>query len=312
MKNNKITMKKLGFLITFVGLSLGISAQNQSQYTGALLWKVSGKDLKKPSYIVGTHHAVPVSYVDSIRGLKRTLKQVKQVVGEIELLNSAKITGVMIQFSQMPAGHSYKSVLSDEEYSLLDKALSKNLGMGLNKLENIHPATISTMLGQKICMQLFPEMRMPNFEPIDMYVQKIAHNQKKNVAGLETAEEQFEILYNSEPIEKQIKDLLCFIKDMDEQRDNLMEITEFYYQKQLDKIYEQFYKDLGSDGDCVASETSLLALNSNRNDKWLTILPQIMKKKPSLIAVGAGHLGGESGLLQKLDKMGYTITPVIE
>ena len=37
-------MKKLGFIIAFIYLSLGVSAQNQSQFTGSLIWKISGKD----------------------------------------------------------------------------------------------------------------------------------------------------------------------------------------------------------------------------------------------------------------------------
>ena len=301
-------MKKIGLIIAFVGLSYSLLAQNQ-QYTGALLWKISGKDLKKPSYILGTHHAVSISFMDSIPGLMRTLTQVKQVVGEIVLLDLMKVSSVVMKYSLMPAGYSYKSMLSDYEYRILDRGLTNHVGMGLDKLGHLHPTTIYTLLVQMICRELFPDMQDPNFEPIDMYVQKIAQNQNKNIMGLETVDEQCEIFYNSEPIETQLKTVLCVVKNMDEQLDALIELTETYYQKQLDKMYELINTD---DESCALSQSYLDALVCKRNSNWLTVLPQIMKKKSSLIAVGAGHLAGECGLLQKLNQMGYTVEPVIE
>ena len=303
-------MKKLGFIVVITGLSLGVWGQNQSQYTGALLWKISGKDLKKPSYVLGTHHTVSVSYADSVPNLRQTIAEVKQVVGEIDMRDPAKLTTAAMKYSMMPPEYSYKSLLSDDEYAALDKEIVKYFGVGMDNLGMLHPAAISTALIQMLLIPLFPEMLNPDFETFDAYIQRTAHSLKKNVVGLETADEQFGLLYNSEPIETQVKNLLCGIEKMDEGLADLMEVTELYYQKQLDKIFEMYYKELQSDDDCAASESYLKALNSDRNEKWLTVLPQMMKKKPSLIAVGAGHLGGESGLLYKLNEMGYTVEAV--
>ena len=36
-----------------------------------MLWKISGRGVEKPSYILGTHHAVPFTYCDSIPGLMK-------------------------------------------------------------------------------------------------------------------------------------------------------------------------------------------------------------------------------------------------
>ena len=43
---------------------------------------------------------------------------------------------------------------------------------------------------------------------------------------------------------------------------------------------------------------------------WLTKMPGIMNEKPTLFAVGAGHLLGENGVLNLLYKAGYTVEPV--
>lgn len=41
-----------------------------------------------------------------------------------------------------------------------------------------------------------------------------------------------------------------------------------------------------------------------------TKLPAIMNAAPTFVAVGAGHLPGEYGLLNLLKKKGYTVEPV--
>lgn len=83
-------MKKLLSIISILVLllisSLTITAQEKNQYTGALLWKVSGNGYLQPSYIcTGTFHFYQVDFVDSIPELKNVIEDVDQVVGELLL-----------------------------------------------------------------------------------------------------------------------------------------------------------------------------------------------------------------------------------
>ena len=48
-----------------------------------LLYKISHKNLAKPSYIVGTYHLAPASFVDSIPGARDVLNAVDVVCGEV-------------------------------------------------------------------------------------------------------------------------------------------------------------------------------------------------------------------------------------
>lgn len=59
-------MKRVLVIIAFVLLA----AQSAN---AQLLWKISGRGIEKPSYILGTHHAVPFTYCDSIPGLMEAL-----------------------------------------------------------------------------------------------------------------------------------------------------------------------------------------------------------------------------------------------
>ncbi|MDY5034870.1 MAG: TraB/GumN family protein, partial [Prevotella sp.] len=48
----------------------------------------------------------------------------------------------------------------------------------------------------------------------------------------------------------------------------------------------------------------------NRNLNWAKLMPAIMGAKPTLFAVGAGHLCGEHGMIQLLRNAGYCVEAV--
>ena len=48
----------------------------------------------------------------------------------------------------------------------------------------------------------------------------------------------------------------------------------------------------------------------NRNENWAKKLEGLMAKNALVIAVGAGHLPGERGVINLLRKAGYIVEPV--
>jgi uncharacterized protein YbaP (TraB family) len=51
-------------------------------------------------------------------------------------------------------------------------------------------------------------------------------------------------------------------------------------------------------------------LLDKRNKNWVAQLNTIMKKESVFVAVGAGHLVGNMGLIALLRKQGYTLRPI--
>ena len=47
-----------------------------------------------------------------------------------------------------------------------------------------------------------------------------------------------------------------------------------------------------------------------RNQNWIPKIQQIAKEKSTFFAVGAGHLGGEKGVIALLKKQGFTVKAV--
>ena len=93
--------------------------------TGAsaqLLYRISGKDLTKPSYIIGTHHLANVGFVEKVPGLKEALTETEQVYGELKWddLMRPDSMKVMKESMMLNDGKTLKDVLSAEAYKKLD------------------------------------------------------------------------------------------------------------------------------------------------------------------------------------------------
>jgi len=51
-------------------------------------------------------------------------------------------------------------------------------------------------------------------------------------------------------------------------------------------------------------------LVDRRNREWIPVMERMMREKPTFFAVGAGHLGGASGVIALLRRRGYRVEAV--
>lgn len=306
-------MKPITASISIILLSLFTiitsHAQSQEDFTGALLWKVSGNGLTEPSYILGTHHLTSINILDSIPGLRDVIENSKQTVGEVIVPDDQAIMITKFQAaSAMPEGQTYEKLLSPEDYKILDNGLITNIGVGLDNLGQFKPGVISSMYTIMNYAKYNPQYDIASHQPVDIYLQKIARDKGKEVLGLETIEDQIYIMFDAEPLKEQAESLVCKIKNNTETKETYDLVDNYYRNGELAKLYD-FSKN-NTDDRCPISKTLFEALGKTRNDKWLAKLPQMIKDKSTLVAVGALHLAGEEGLLFQLHKLGYTVEPV--
>lgn len=285
------------------------SAQDKDQLTGSLLWKVSGNGLTEPSYILGTHHLIHLSFTDSISGFNEAMNNTRQVVGELIIFNKQnELQAEMAKAGLMPEGHSYSNLLSADDCIKLDESLKSFFGKGLDSFDKLHPAMISMLYTVMAYAKYYPDFNPASHEAIDQYVQRKANEENKPVLGLETAQDQIKALFETETLKVQAEDLVCLVSN----EQNLKKITDslniFYRAGKLKEMYDFSFNN--PEDPCPVSNKTKTAILKTRNDNWMKQLPQIMKDKPSLIVAGALHLAGEEGLLYQLSQMGYTVEPV--
>jgi uncharacterized protein YbaP (TraB family) len=126
--------------------------------------------------------------------------------------------------------------------------------------------------------------------------------QQKETYGFETAEFQSSVFDNIS-YKDQAMELYNMIDSIDIYKMNFIKMLSLYKSQRLDEIEKSFNDEPGF-------EEQKDVLLTNRNKNWVSQLKNILPESNIFIAVGAGHLSGEQGLIQLLKNEGYTLKPV--
>ena len=284
-------------ILTILALSLLCLTSNVQ-----LVWKISGNGIKKPSYILGTHHGCPFTYCDSIPGLMKAFDKVDNIIGEINMIEFAEMSPERMQKMQammmMPADTSLLSLFSTEEAAKVNEWLGKKMGASLEMLSVMKPMTIMVTVQNKEMMEVIPEIA--TMTTIDKYMQTLGQRKGKTIGELETADYQMELLYGNS-LEEQADALLEMI-DHGDSKGLLQQLTNAYKSQNLDTLWKVFQEQMtGYEYDAIVKV---------RNLNWEKQMKELLPKQSTLFVVGAGHLPGESGMINLLREAGYKIKPV--
>ncbi|HMS50710.1 MAG: TraB/GumN family protein [Sphingobacteriales bacterium] len=292
-----------GLIILTTAEAQNVTAvQTPKTYTTAIdtsartwLWEISGKKLKKPSYLMGTIHLVWAEHFAWPAQFEAKFKASKQLILEVDMDDPGLIFATMIG-SQMKNDTTIDQLLSAADFALVDSFFKNKLEMDIAMFKSWKPMLLQTILLQD-------EKTNKPTKSVEMELVQLAKEKQKEVLGLETIEEQFAI-FDKIPYTEQANYLLEAIKDGDKS------MTEF---ETIMKIYTE--KNVNAAAAVMNTDTKFGKyedlLMGNRNKNWIDKIKNYTKQKPSFFAVGAAHLGGENGVLNLLQKAGYTIKPVL-
>lgn len=299
-------MKKIAFIIIIVCSALTAQAQ--------LLYSISGKGNDQKSYILGTYHFAPPSFCDSIPGLWKALDEVKQVCGELvmgDMANTENLTKFQSAM-MLPEGVTLQSLMTEEEMGRLNTLCKEIMGTDFtnpliaNQLGKFTPGALYEQLIVMLYMS-----KTPNFNPndaIDNYMQSKALEKGYEVTGFETIDEQINILFKSQTLERQKTLLMCFVDNRDFMMQQTDDLTAAYFRQDLESI--KTITDEKFNDACDSTEEEEELLISGRNANWAQKMPEMMSAKNTLFVVGAAHLVGEKGVLQLMRDAGYVVEPV--
>jgi uncharacterized protein YbaP (TraB family) len=207
---------------------------------------------------------------------------------------------------QMPADTTYHQLYSDADYAFVSKQLTPFFGVGLDQVGQMKPAILNMVVSVSMYAKVIPSLDPSS--ALDVYVQQEALKAQKPVIGLETADVQIAVL-NSPSLQRQAEELLCNLKNMDSVvAHEITKVINAYNKADLNALSELFSSP--EEGPCPSTKEEMDVMIKNRNDAWIKKLPAIMQEKSAFIAVGAGHLVGEVGLLYQLQQAGYKIEAI--
>jgi len=287
-------------LLVAVSSLMAFSQERKKGDFNTLLWQISGNGLQRPSYLFGTIHMICSGDAVLSDSLKSAIGHSDEVYFEVDMDNLFEMLGVMRKM-KMRNDTTLADLLDKSDYDKVKKYFEANETLlPFSVLETYKPLLAASML-----MEGSSECESP--EAMEEVIMREAKTNGKKIRGLETMAYQMSIFYTI-PYKMQAMQLVEYVNNAgkedtaaNKEYDKLMEA---YREQDLSKLEDLTKKtDLG-----IANFTDILLYNRNRN--WVEKLKTILPDHSVIVAVGAGHLPGDKGVINLLRKAGYTVKQV--
>jgi uncharacterized protein len=289
--------KKIFFLV-LIGLSFPSSGQEKSAvspHKNSLLWKIEGNGLEKGTYLFGTMHLIEKEYFVFPDKLKK-------LVSKTDLL--------VLEIAGMPSQSEALKMLILEQgsfFDYFDDPQKDSIFVWARQEMKMDSATFRATLSQMkpfVLIQLATQMQfMGKTESYEKTFEKIAKDNKIQIHGLETVQQQMALFDNLSRSE-QAEMVMEVIRDSKKSLEFITQLQQVYQQQNLDSLFTLLQSEKG-----ILAQKQADFLD-NRNRLWVPQIKNLVSYKKCFIAVGAGHLSGENGLIQLLKKEGFILSPV--
>lgn len=266
-----------------------------SSFTNAqLLFEISGNGLTQKSYLYGTIHMLPKDQFELSSSLKRAFDAAATIAMEVDLDMGATEKIALAQQVLLPEGKTLQDYMPEQDYLKLKMYCLDSLKWSASKFERsskLKPMFFSSILIQE---------SMSDMASYEMEFNKMAKKKNKPTIGLETVQFQLS-LFDQLPMQTQIEMLQA---DLDSELKNFDTLLACYLKEDLDALY------ILMNAETAAYPEFNELLLVNRNKSWIEPMAQQMQKESTFFAVGAGHLGGPTGVVALLQQKGYTVTAI--
>lgn len=292
MKNVRIILV-IAFTLITNSFFIGSVAAKSS------VWKVSkGNDFV---YIAGTIHILPPSEYPLPKAFNQAYKATSSLVFETKVPDASDMTMQlqMMQAMMYKNGQSLKSVLSKRTYQQLQRYIAA-LGADLALFELFKPGALVSVLAM-----LEAQKAQLSGDGVDMYFNKKAMADNKNIAYLETPEFQMNMLASMGQghEDKFIKSNLKQMKDFKSLFIKLIDAWRRGDTAKLNKLAIQPMQD---------DPESLKTLITDRNRNWIPHIERMFSANSrsndkEFVLVGVAHLVGNNNVLALLKRKGYRV-----
>jgi uncharacterized protein YbaP (TraB family) len=231
--------------------------------------------------------------------LKSAIRASDKVYLELDMDNMFEMIQAM-QKMKMRNDTTFSDLMSAADYEKVKAYFTAKPGLiPFSILETYKPMLAASMIMQT-------SIDCQNAISMEQLIMEQAKKEDKDVKGMETMTYQLSI-FDSIPYQLQAKHLVEFIGEMskgDKTSKDFEEMTLAYRNQELLKLEQLINKEEFG----IANFTDLLLYNRNRN--WVNKMNEMLPTQSIVVAVGAGHLPGEKGVINLLRKAGYKVQAV--
>lgn len=206
-------------------------------------------------------------------------------------LGSASELGLM-EDNQLNQGNLTDG-LSEKQTKELEEILASQFQLTLDEANELPPAALAGQIAADA-------MGCDQFKIAEMELLMIAHNMGLKTGGIETAQEQMDIA-------KKVfggRELLSQLKSASSYKRLFAAMVKSYRNENLKEL-----ANLVTDKRFM-TKGAYQILVKNRNKKWSKRIPPLIQQQSTFIAMGAGHLPGEEGVIHLLREQDFSVNPV--
>lgn len=292
-------LRNISLTLLLLGSALALQAQEDNK--NSLLWKIDGNGLEEPAYLYGTIHLGDPRVFNFNDSVMAKIEEADVFALEIAMdsLNPMSLMGMMM----LPEGQTLRDIYSEEDYQLIKEAVKEQLGMGMGMIDRMKPFVVMTMLMFDVEGGGAPMNPFAGGEQgavaVDQYLYNEAKARGKTLLGIETIEEQMKLTDIMPP-----EMLIQSIQQKQEGQDMTEDMIEAYTKADLEQL------NILINGDSANADYTR-ALLQERNHVMAHRIDSLAQLQSIFVAVGAGHLPGEEGVIALLQQKGYSVEPII-
>jgi uncharacterized protein YbaP (TraB family) len=289
----RLLMKRIAslFFLVFLAVSQLFAQAPKS----SLLWEISGNSLQKPSYIFGTMHLMCKEDFAISEILLNKFKSTQQLYCEVKIDEP----GLQQQFALKMTlkDKTMQSFFTDADYKQVSDSFQKITGIPFAMFNKFKPFMTMGILTLKIlpCTN--------KIQPETEFIQ-LAKANKLPLYGLETIDDEI-MAIDKQPLDSQVNGLKQMLLHFDSIKTGMEKMIATYKRRNIDSLYSFITESSQKEGNNFEKDIVI-----TRNKNWMPVIAAAIKQKATFFAVGAGHMGGNEGILNLLRTQGYKVTPV--
>ena len=258
-----------------------------------VIWEIRPPEQENTvSFVFGTFHVRDARAFGWLRFAWPLIDQCRLVATEFDL---AEIDPVALAAaSRLPEDQGLDTLLRPAAWKQLVKYCRKHLGMHPDDLRSIQPMILQNYLS---ISQTDQDAELA----IDEQIYQYAVSRGMEIAGVESFKDQMAVLQQI-PLKTQLKQLKQLVKHFSRHGKLLRKMMQWYAAGDIQQLYKSARKD---------SKGMRKVLIHDRNRHMANRIATLTTEHNCFIAIGAGHLAGEKGVLRLLKKKGFKVKAVL-
>lgn len=292
-------MRSRRFLVAWLAplLALAVASTARAEPPVPLLWKVSDAD--SSLYLLGSFHLLSADDYPLSADVDAAFADAESVLFELspDELESPTLAARMAGLAARRRPGSLEQDVGPDTWAALERYAADN-GLALAQLARFDPWFVAlnvTLL----------EMGKQGLDPatgLDRHFMRAAGDAGKPVAGLELGQEQIAALAGMS-LDEQRQMLAEALEQAREGQPRSRELHRAWRAGDADRLWREMAAAMKRDYPALYRR-----INVQRNEAWLPKLERALARDDdTLVVVGALHLLGEDGVVEKLRAKGYTV-----